>query len=29
MAVASIALSIWQHRRMQKKTAAAEGGADF
>jgi putative tricarboxylic transport membrane protein len=28
-AVASIALSIWQHRRMQKKTAAAEGGADF
>jgi putative tricarboxylic transport membrane protein len=29
MAVASIVLSIWQHRRMQKKTAAAEGGADF
>jgi putative tricarboxylic transport membrane protein len=32
MAVASIALSIWQHRRMQRKTgktAAAEGGADF
>jgi putative tricarboxylic transport membrane protein len=29
IAVASIALSIWQHRRMQKKTAAAEGGADF
>jgi putative tricarboxylic transport membrane protein len=32
MAVASIALSIWQHRRMQKKTAAAAvggGDADF
>jgi putative tricarboxylic transport membrane protein len=29
MAVASIVLSIWQHRRMQKKTAAAEGAADF
>jgi putative tricarboxylic transport membrane protein len=29
MAVASIVLSIWQHRRMQKKTAVAEGGADF
>jgi putative tricarboxylic transport membrane protein len=29
MAVASIVLSIWQHRRMQRKTAAAEGGADF
>jgi putative tricarboxylic transport membrane protein len=28
MAVASIALSIWQHRRMQKKTAAAAGGGD-
>ena len=28
-AVASIALSIWQHRRMQKKTAAADGAADF
>jgi putative tricarboxylic transport membrane protein len=28
--VASIALSIWQHRRMQKKaTAAAAGAADF
>ena len=30
MAVASIVLSIWQHRRMQKKTAAAtDGAADF
>jgi len=29
MAAASLALSIWQHRRMQRKTAAAEGGADF
>jgi putative tricarboxylic transport membrane protein len=29
MAVASIVLSIWQHRRMQKKTAAVEGAADF
>ena len=29
MAVASIVLSIWQHRRMQKKAAAAAGGADF
>ena len=29
MAVASIVLSIWQHRRMQKRTAAAESGADF
>ncbi|HET9349819.1 MAG TPA: tripartite tricarboxylate transporter permease [Burkholderiales bacterium] len=29
MAVASIVLSIWQHRRMQKKAAAAEGAADF
>jgi putative tricarboxylic transport membrane protein len=29
MAVASIVLSIWQHRRMQRKAAAAEGGADF
>jgi putative tricarboxylic transport membrane protein len=28
-AVASIVLSIWQHRRMQRKAAAAEGGADF
>jgi putative tricarboxylic transport membrane protein len=28
-AVASIALSIWQHRRMQKKSAVAEGAADF
>ena len=27
--VASIALSIWQHRRMQKKAAAAGGTADF
>jgi putative tricarboxylic transport membrane protein len=30
MAVASIVLSIWQHRRMQRKApAAAEGAADF
>jgi putative tricarboxylic transport membrane protein len=29
MAVASIALSIWQHRRMQRKTAAGGGGVDF
>jgi putative tricarboxylic transport membrane protein len=29
IAVSSIVLSIWQHRRMQRKTAAAEGGADF
>ncbi|HJS78239.1 MAG TPA: tripartite tricarboxylate transporter permease [Burkholderiales bacterium] len=29
MAVASIVLSIWQHRRMQEKAAAAEGAADF
>jgi putative tricarboxylic transport membrane protein len=29
MAVASIVLSIWQHRRMQKKAATAEGAADF
>jgi putative tricarboxylic transport membrane protein len=29
LAVASIVLSIWQHRRMQRKAAAAEGGADF
>ena len=29
MAVASIALSIWQHRRMQKKSAVAGGAADF
>ncbi|HSA90498.1 MAG TPA: tripartite tricarboxylate transporter permease [Burkholderiales bacterium] len=29
IAAASIALSIWQHRRMQRKTAAAERGADF
>jgi putative tricarboxylic transport membrane protein len=28
-AVASIALSIWQHRRMQKKSALASGAADF
>jgi len=28
-ALASIALSIWQHRRMQKKSAVAEGAADF
>ncbi len=29
MAVASIAFSLWQHRRMQKKSALAEGAADF
>jgi putative tricarboxylic transport membrane protein len=29
MALASIVLSIWQHRRMQKKSALAGGGADF
>jgi putative tricarboxylic transport membrane protein len=29
MAVASIVLSIWQHRRMQRKAAHAEGAADF
>ena len=29
MAAGSIALSIWQHRRMQKKAATAEGVADF
>ena len=29
MAVASIVLSIWQHRRMQKKSALAGGDADF
>ena len=29
MAVASIVLSLWQHRRMQKKSAVAEGAADF
>jgi len=28
-ALASIVLSIWQHRRMQKKSAVAEGAADF
>jgi len=28
MAVGSIALSIWQHRRMQKRSAT-EGAADF
>jgi putative tricarboxylic transport membrane protein len=28
-ALASLALSIWQHRRMQKKSAVAEGAADF
>jgi putative tricarboxylic transport membrane protein len=27
--VASIAASIWQHRRMQKKSAVASGAADF
>ena len=29
MAAASIALSIWQHRRAQKKSAVASGAADF
>ncbi|HEV3009808.1 MAG TPA: tripartite tricarboxylate transporter permease [Burkholderiales bacterium] len=29
MAAASIVLSIWQHRRMQKKSAVAPGAADF
>jgi putative tricarboxylic transport membrane protein len=29
MAAASLALSLWQHRRMQKKSAVAEGAADF
>jgi putative tricarboxylic transport membrane protein len=29
MAAASIVLSLWQHRRMQKKSAVAEGAADF
>jgi putative tricarboxylic transport membrane protein len=29
MSVGSIALSLWQHRRMQKKSAVAEGAADF
>jgi putative tricarboxylic transport membrane protein len=28
-ALASIVLAIWQHRRMQKKSAVAEGAADF
>jgi putative tricarboxylic transport membrane protein len=28
-ALASIVLSVWQHRRMQKKSAVAEGAADF
>jgi putative tricarboxylic transport membrane protein len=28
-ALASIALSLWQHRRMRKKSAVAEGAADF
>jgi hypothetical protein len=29
MAVGSIVLSLWQHRRMQKKSATASGAADF
>ncbi|HEU4350988.1 MAG TPA: tripartite tricarboxylate transporter permease [Burkholderiales bacterium] len=29
MAVASIVLSVWQHRRMRRKAAVAEGAADF
>ena len=29
MAAASIVLSLWQHRRMQKKSAVAGGAADF
>jgi putative tricarboxylic transport membrane protein len=29
LAVASIVLSLWQHRRMQKKSALADGAADF
>jgi len=29
MALGSLVLSIWQHRRMQKKSAVAEGAADF
>jgi len=29
MAAASIVLSLWQHRRMQKKSAVAAGAADF
>jgi putative tricarboxylic transport membrane protein len=29
LAVASVALSLWQHRRHQAKRAAAEDGADF
>ena len=28
-ALASIALSLWQHRRMQRKSAVGEGAADF
>ena len=28
-AAASLVLAIWQHRRMQKKSAVAEGAADF
>jgi putative tricarboxylic transport membrane protein len=28
-AAGSIALALWQHRRMQKKSAVAEGAADF
>jgi putative tricarboxylic transport membrane protein len=29
MAAASIVLSLWQHRRMQKKSAVTGGAADF
>ena len=29
MSVGSIALSVWQHRRMQKKSADPSGDADF
>jgi putative tricarboxylic transport membrane protein len=29
LAAASIVLSLWQHRRMQKKSALAGGAADF
>jgi Tfp pilus assembly protein PilW len=27
--VASVAFALWQHRRVQKKIAAADGDADF
>jgi putative tricarboxylic transport membrane protein len=29
MAAASLVLSVWQHRRMQRRAAAAAGAADF